>query len=139
MLGDAEAAAEVLQDCFLRIWQTADRYDPTRSAPFTWCVMALRGLCLDQLRKRQRRLPTTSATFPLEQASYADKTALNEDIAEIQHAFTHLSQEEQDLLEAALFDPANLRQLADRWGLPAPTLRTRIHRAMLKIRHYLNR
>ena len=53
-LRDEGAAREAVQDCYLRIWKRAGRYDPARSQPFTWCVMILRGLCLDQLRKLRR-------------------------------------------------------------------------------------
>lgn len=51
---DEGMALEVVQDCFVRIWKKADRYDPARSAPFTWCCMILRGICLDHLRKNRR-------------------------------------------------------------------------------------
>src|SRR5690606_38943994 len=55
-LGDEGAAREVLQDCFLRVWKRAGDYAPDRGKAFTWCAMILRGLCLDGLRKRQRRI-----------------------------------------------------------------------------------
>src|SRR5262245_28007064 len=55
MLSDRSDAADVLQECFCRIWKRASTYEPSRSRPFTWVVMLLRGLCLDRLRQRSSR------------------------------------------------------------------------------------
>lgn len=143
-LRDEGAASEAVQDCFLRIWKKASNYDPARSQPFTWCAMILRGLCLDQLRKAQR-IPkliddVTSETNFLQHATAQDGVAdllFHDSVSHVRTAIATLSQDEQNTINSALFDPATNAQLATRWNLPVGTVKTRIHRAMEKLRQLL--
>lgn len=55
-LGDPDAADEVVQDAFLRVWREAVRYDPARGAVSTWLYRIAANLCVDRLRRiRVRR------------------------------------------------------------------------------------
>jgi len=56
ILGDAPDAEEVLQDTFVAIWRRAGRYEAARSSPLGWMMMIARGLALDRLRQRSRRV-----------------------------------------------------------------------------------
>ncbi|MFX5377927.1 sigma factor, partial [Acinetobacter baumannii] len=38
ILRDGEAAKEVVQDTFLRIWRKAERFDPALGTPRTWIL-----------------------------------------------------------------------------------------------------
>ncbi len=59
MLGsDAAEAEDIGQQVFLRVWKSADRYEPT--AKFTtWLYTITRNLVFNELRRRKHR-PTTS-------------------------------------------------------------------------------
>ena len=149
-LRDEGAAREAVQDCYLRIWKKAATYDPDRSQPFTWCVMILRGLCLDHLRKA-RRFPqllddvvdgVDGASHFLRHAPEQDGVAdllFHDSVSHVLTAVAALSKADQDLINSALFDPATNVQLATRWELPVGTVKTRIHRAMEKLRHLLRK
>lgn len=143
-LQDEGSAREALQDTFLRIWKNADNYDAARSNPFTWCCMILRGICLDNLRKR-RRIPRLLDDFSADSNLMprlaihdgVDDLFFHDTVRRVHEALGSLSADERQTLEAALFDPASNRELADRWKLPLATVKTRIHRAMLKLRQLL--
>jgi RNA polymerase sigma-70 factor (ECF subfamily) len=53
MLKRQDWAEEVLQDCFLRIWQKAESYTPERGAPMAWISSVARYRALDLLRARR--------------------------------------------------------------------------------------
>lgn len=145
-LRDEGTAREALQDTFIRIWKKAANYDAARSNPFTWCVMILRGICLDHLRKR-RRVPRLlddispfSGLLPSPNSSDGlDDLLFHETVTRVRAALLTLSTEEQTTIEAALFDPAGNRELSERWDIPLATTKTRIHRAMIKLRQLLKR
>lgn len=138
-LRDEGRAKEALQDTLLRIWKRAASYDAARSNPFTWCAMILRGICLDSLR-RHRRAPLLldDGFLPPEPARDGlDDLFFHDTVRRVRAALATLSPDDREALEAALFDPAPIRELAERWQQPPATARTRIHRAMLKIRQLL--
>ncbi len=99
--------------------------------------MLLRGLCLDHLRRIGRRLPaapgheTTEPSCP--QSPLAD-LHLHETLHFIRKGLASLTSSEQEAIRAALFDPASTADLAARWGIPLGSVKTRIHRAMEKLR-----
>ena len=145
-LRDRGAAKEAVQDTFIRIWHKALNYDAARSNPFTWCTMILRGICMDQLRK-QRRIPhLLDDLSPHEGFLPAPESGdglydllFHETVSRVRGALQTLSEEERLTIEAALFDPASNRELAERWRLPLGTTKTRIHRAMQKLRTLLSK
>jgi len=138
---DEQMAKEIIQDCFMRIWKKAERYDPVRAAPFTWCCMLLRGICLDHLRKQKRNpllLEDHDLTLDLTASVQVDDVLFHESVASLRHAFSELSDEERKVINAALFDPQTVRQLAEQWKTPLPTAKTKIRRAMIKLRDLLH-
>lgn len=53
MLRQREWAEEALQDCFIRVWQRADSYEPARGEPLAWLSTVARYRALDLLRMRR--------------------------------------------------------------------------------------
>lgn len=139
---DEGAAAEVLQDCLLRIWHKAGDFDPEKSRGFTWCVMILRGLCLDRLRHRRRRAGVwqdwqADAALAVPARSGVEDMSFRETVVRVREALTRLDDEESESVRAALFDPGTVQDHAARWQVPLGTAKVRIHRAMLKLRKLL--
>jgi DNA-directed RNA polymerase specialized sigma24 family protein len=55
-----EDAEEVPQVTFVKLWEKAAQYDASKSRPYTWVALALRGLCLDRLRAKKCRVAAIS-------------------------------------------------------------------------------
>ena len=51
MLRREDWAEEVLQDCYVSIWNNAAKYSAALSAPMTWMTSIVRNRCLDWLRR----------------------------------------------------------------------------------------
>lgn len=143
LLRDEGAAAEALQDCFLKVWHRAGTYDAGKSGGFTWVGMILRGICLDMLRKRNRRAhlagpPGETAALEIpDQGGGMEDLLFRDTVRRVKAALEHLTEDEAESVRTALFDPATVEHHAERWGVPVGTAKTRIFRAMEKLRHLL--
>lgn len=141
MLEDREAAAEVLQDAMVRVWQTAARFDPARGDGFTWSVMILRGFCLDRLRRRQReksgRFNHAAGELAAALPGGMEDLFFRETVTLVQQALESLDAADRDCLRAALFRPETTAQYAAAQGLSTGALKVRIHRAMQRLRALL--
>lgn len=73
ILGDEEEAKDIVQDTFVKAWQTIDRYD-SRHAFSTWLYTIATRRCLDRLKQLRRLVPLPE---DVEQWQYF----LNEDTA----------------------------------------------------------
>lgn len=141
---DEGAAREALQDCFLRMWKKAGDFDPHKSRGFTWAAMILRGLCLDHLRKRKRRAGVwqdwdTSSALEVPTRGGVEDLFFHDTVASVKAALMLLDETEAESVRLAIFDPGSVQNHADRWGVPLGTAKTRIHRAMEKLRELLKK
>ena len=47
-----DLADEVMQETYLKIWNSAGQFDPALSSPITWMVAIARNRAIDQIRKK---------------------------------------------------------------------------------------
>lgn len=128
MLGSRQDAEEVLQDALVKVWEKAPAFDPQRGTAAAWSVMLLRGLCLDRLRFRRRRL----SPLPMEPDWEAPGVAAFDAgvVADVRAAWDALAAADREVLGRAIFSPATAQEMAAASGEPVGTVKARIHRAL---------
>ena len=55
VLSSNAEAEDAVQEIYLRLWQTADRYDPRRAKLITWVMLLTRRHLIDRLRRKSSR------------------------------------------------------------------------------------
>lgn len=142
MVPDRALAAEALQECLIRIWKGAARFDADRSEPFSWSVMILRGTCLDALR-RSRRYSDRIRLHGEQQSEPAghglEDLYFRETLRTVRGALDQLGGEDRACLESMLFAAESREELAARLNTSPETLKVRLHRAMQRLRQLLSR
>ncbi len=56
LLGDQQAAEDVAQETFVRLWTHAERWEPRNAKVGTWLHRVAHNQCIDRLRKRREVL-----------------------------------------------------------------------------------
>jgi RNA polymerase sigma-70 factor, ECF subfamily len=138
MLGNDQAAQDLVQDTFVKLWRNAERYDPQRGRLETWVLLTARSLAIDALRRRvveSRSLQTAGVQpeddpepLPDEQAAVADLSA------RARRAMGVLSPQQRSALELAYFGGRTTAEVAALEGIPQGTVKTRIRAALLRLR-----
>jgi RNA polymerase sigma-70 factor (ECF subfamily) len=143
VLRDRGEAEDVLQEVFVRVWERAETYAPSLGAPSAWLVRIARNRAIDRLRSRRVRAHVSEAAedTPREAAAPApDPEALArtaESRRAILAALDALPPEQRRLVEAAYFEGYTQSELAEKFGLPLGTVKTRIRTAMQALRAIL--
>lgn len=130
-------AEEALQDTYVSLWRNAAAFDPARSNPITWLMAIARNRAIDRLRARGNRPSALIEAADLlpDPAPGADAMMeAMEDEGRVQACLATLSFEEARLIRAAFYDDASYPDLAQRASLPLGTVKSRIRRALLKLR-----
>ena len=136
LLGDEAEAQDALQEVYLSIWRKAASFDSARASAITWMATIARNRSIDRLRAR--RLPVEgleSATDVRDEGpSSFDVLETAEDASRLRECLEQLEARARTMIRAAFFDGASYPQLAEREGVPLPTMKSLIRRGLLSLR-----
>lgn len=139
MLDSREEAEEVLQDAFMRLYRHAERFEPDRASLRTWLFAVTRNLATSRLRKRGAR-PKKLASVDLHAPPLQATVGAPDDPLPgilVKDALGHLEQDERELLDGAFYLGFSHAELAEAHGLPLGTVKSRVRRALIKLRRLL--
>lgn len=142
ILGEGRDAEDALQEAYVNVWRRADRFDAARASPITWLAAIARNAAIDRLRARGNRTdaPIEDAFDLADDAPLAD--ALVEQAGEAKRlhgCLGELAARDASLIRTAFLEGASYPELAERANEPLGTIKSRIRRALMKLKDCLCR
>ena len=133
-LKNAQDAQDLTQDVYVQVWDRAEQYRLIGS-PMGWLLAACRNLCLMRLRREERHAALSEEEWdaiPARECGLdADERAL------LQGALTVLGEEERRIVLLHAVTGLKHREIAALLELPLPTVLSKYHRALKKMRSFL--
>ena len=135
ILRDAGTAEDVFQQVFAEVWRRRLEYDPARSALTTWLFTIARSRALDEQRRRH--------PWPVDPAALPEAVEPPTHDAEIDQWLVadllgSLPALERELLQLRFYDELSQTEIAVRTGLPLGTVKTRMVRALARLRERMD-
>lgn len=131
----------MLQEAFINVWRRAGSFDPARASPITWLVALTRNCAIDRLRARGKRImtPIEIAGEIVDDRPDAEAHLIAHEVDErITACIETLDKSDALLIRTAFFDGSTYSEIAQRASLPLGTIKSRIRRALLKLRSCLS-
>ena len=142
LVGRRGVAEEVLQDVYVRIWERAGTFDPSRGSPIAWRAAVARNRALDELR-RVRAGPAVEPSAEADAASDAPDVLQgmenDERLRTVIACLGQLDPEKRDAVLLAYYRGYSREALSRRYGRPVPTIKTWLHRSLFQLRQCLAR
>ena len=142
MMGERQAAEDLVQEAFLGVWRAAGSYRAERGSVRTWILSIVHNRGIDQLRtmaSRRRVHDRVEATASVAQPSEAfAETWRNSQREQIRDALRVLPPEQLKVLELAYYSGYTHTQIADLLDLPLGTVKGRMRLGLQKIREYFD-
>lgn len=133
-LKNAHDAQDLTQDVYVQAWDCAEQYRPTGS-PMGWLLAVCRNLCLMRLRREERHAALSEEEWD---AIPAQECGLDADERTLlQQALASLADEERRIVLLHAVTGMKHREIAALLELPLPTVLSKYHRALKKMRAYL--
>ena len=133
-LKNAHDAQDLTQDVYVQVWNCAEQYRPVGS-PMGWLLTICRNLCLMRLRREKKNAGLSEEEWnaiPVQECGLdADERTL------LQYALTDLSDEERRIVLLHAVTGMKHREIAALLELPLATVLSKYHRALKKMRAYL--
>jgi RNA polymerase sigma-70 factor (ECF subfamily) len=137
VLEDRQAAEEITQDTFMRLWNKAHTYDPARGEFTAWLLTITRRLAIDTLRRRQRQAPVGDALSIDDQPDLWDNVLSvgSGDLRRTLRAvMDELPADQRRAVELAYFYGLSHSDIAAYLGWPLGTVKTRLRQGMQRLR-----
>jgi RNA polymerase sigma-70 factor, ECF subfamily len=136
ILRERSAAEEVLQEVYVKIWQSAGLYDRAKGSPITWMATMARNRAIDALRRSGRDpravddVGDIAAVFDHPLAG-AERNQLLEALL---RCLAALEDEKRSMILLAYYRGVSREDLARRFDRPIATVKTWLRRGLLQLR-----
>jgi RNA polymerase sigma-70 factor (ECF subfamily) len=128
MVGCRQAAEDIAQEAFVRVFQAADRYQPT--APFrTYFYRILVRLCLDHLRRRHPVPTAELIQVPDPSASALELAMRCERVRAVENALSHLPPRQRAATVLRYYEGLSGREIAAAMGTSVKAVERLLARA----------
>lgn len=134
---DRNEAEEALQEAYLTIWNKAASFEAGRASPISWLVAVTRNRAIDRLRARGKAglASLDEAAEIADPAPLADARMLASSEDRVLHGCIEgLEHRDAHFIRCAFIGGATYADLATREGEPLGTVKSRIRRALIKLR-----
>lgn len=135
--GDAEDA---VQEIFIRLWQSAARFDPNRASLATWVMLLARRHLVDQLRRlkvrpRPMRLDESGANS-IQQGRTSPTGSLlrRERRKRLEERIAALPELQREVIARAYLGGRTLREIGQELDKPIGTIKSALSRALSGLR-----
>ncbi len=131
-------AEDAVQEVFIRLWQTADRYDPRRARLVTWVMLLARRHLIDRIRRTAVR-PTTTAFDPARPAASSgpapqDHSTAGDRNEQLLALIAQLPALQREVIERAYLQGFTLREVSEQLNTPIGTIKSALSRGLNKLR-----
>jgi RNA polymerase sigma factor (sigma-70 family) len=142
MLRRRDRAEEVIQECFISIWQNASRFSSEQSQAMTWMTRIVRNRCIDQLRRPDLERPDPDGAI---QDAWADEAP--GPLARLQTAqegkrlaacLAELETNQRMAIAMSFFDDLSHSEIAGKLGSPLGTVKSWLRRGMERLKRCLS-
>jgi RNA polymerase sigma-70 factor (ECF subfamily) len=135
-------AEEVLQECYVSIWNHSTGYSAALSAPMTWMTSIVRNRCLDWLRRPRSELTfadNEDGSHPLDAVASEDAGPLealsrSSDARALGGCLGGLEAKQRQAVMLAFFDGLSHSELAAQMQQPLGTVKTWVRRGLERLK-----
>jgi RNA polymerase sigma factor (sigma-70 family) len=139
ILRDEALAQDAVQDAFLAVWRSADRFLAERAKASTWILTLVHRRAVDLVRREDRRHgePLESAPEPATSVSLEEEAALGFQRKVVREALLRLPAEQREALELGYYGGLTQSELAERLHQPLGTIKSRMFTGLARLRELL--
>jgi RNA polymerase sigma-70 factor, ECF subfamily len=134
LLGQPGLAEELVQETWVRLWQSAPRFDPERGSVRNFLFTIARRVAVDLYRRPSSRALGAEVEDAGAVEAAADQVLL---AVTVRDAMESLSPAHREVLELVYDEDLKLADIAERLDVPLGTVKTRAHHALRGLRRAL--
>jgi RNA polymerase sigma factor (sigma-70 family) len=143
ILHDQMLAEEAVQELFLRIWNSAERYDHGQGKLSTWMFTLIRNIAIDLLRKKKKRNsePLTEEKMAViaDPSNHTESEVETKLVGEqVKAALEGLNYDQKQIMEWIYYQGLTHQEVAKVHSIPLGTVKSRVRLALRQLQKRLS-
>jgi len=137
---DTAVAEDVLQDTFVKIWNSFSSYSADKGRLFTWMVNIARNLAIDKIRSKDFKNQNKNQELE-NNVDFIDEqrnSVYKPELMGLKELVATLKPEQKSILDLVYFKGYTHVEAAEELGVPLGTIKTRLRMAIVQLRKYFN-
>ena len=133
-------AEDLLQETFVKIWNSFSSYSSEKGRLFTWMVNIARNLSIDKVRSKDFRNQNKNQEIEntVNLIDEQKNTVYKPELLGIKDLVQTLRPEQKSILDLVYFKGYTHVEVADELGIPLGTVKTRLRMAIQELRKHFN-
>lgn len=131
---DDEAAQDILQDVFVKIWGNILSYKKEKGTLFTWMLNIARNTSIDTLRSKNKKYEIRTLESDVYIVDVNHNTTLNTDTLGVKQAVAKLKLEHKEMIDLVYFGGYTQDEISKEMNMPLGTVKTRVRAALIELR-----
>ena len=134
-----EYTEEIIQDVFVKIWNSIHQYDSSKGRVYTWMINIARNTAIDYLKSKS--FQNELKNQPLPDFVYNSKElSTNNDSSDyigFNNVLESLEADKQELIDLAYYQGYTQNEISDKLKIPLGTVKTKMRNALIKLKDLL--
>ncbi|UJF29501.1 sigma-70 family RNA polymerase sigma factor [Kaistella sp. 97-N-M2] len=133
-----EESNEVLQDVFVKIWNSVASFDQSKGSLYTWMLNIARNAAIDRLKSKSFQNDLKNQSIPDFVNNEVNlSTEQKHEFNEVERGVNTLREDYRILINKAYFGGFTQEEIAEELGIPLGTVKTRTRAALIELKNIL--
>ena len=125
-----ETAEDILQEAFVKIWNSFESYDASKGRLFTWMINICRNLAIDTIRTKHHRVNRHTEDITVKEHFGLREDGFKPEHIGVRELVEHLTAEQKQVIDLMYFEGLTQSEIADTCNIPLGTVKTRARSAV---------
>lgn len=134
-----EYAEEVIQDVFVKIWNSIHQYDSSKGRFYTWIINIARNTAIDYLKSKGFQNELKNQSLPDFVYNTAELSTVNHsaDYIGFNDVLESLEIDKQELINLSYYQGYSQYEISEKLKIPLGTVKTKMRNALMKLKDLL--
>lgn len=130
---------EIIQDVFVKIWNSIQQYDSSKGRFYTWMINIARNTAIDYLKSKSFQNELKNQPLPDFVYNSAELSTTNNssDFIGFSNVLENLETDKKELIDLAYYQGYTQNEISEKLKIPLGTVKTKMRNALMKLKDLL--